>query len=106
MATLDQRRESLDPNWTVTEALTGVKDAESAEAALPKLQDLKGKLDIAKTNMKALGDAGQTTVKTLVKSAQAKLQELVDKVLAIPGVGEKIRPVVDSIMAKVTDLAG
>jgi hypothetical protein len=56
--------------------------------------------------MKELGAAGQTTIKTLVKSAQAKLKELVDKVLAIPGVGEKIKPVVDSIMAKLTDLGG
>ena len=98
--------ELTDTFSKLTEALTGVKDAESAEAALPKLQELEGKLDVAKTTMKELGDAGRTTVKTLVKSTQAKLKELVDKVLAIPGVGEKIKPVVDSIMAKVTELAG
>ncbi len=75
----------------LTEALTGVKDADSAEAALPKLQELEGKLDVAKTTMKELGDAGQTTIKTLVTSAQAKLKVLVDKVLSIPGVGEKLK---------------
>jgi len=31
---------------------------------------------------------------------------LVDKVLAMPGVGEKLKTVADSIMAKLTDLAG
>jgi hypothetical protein len=98
--------ELTDTFSNLTEALTGVKDADSAKAALPKLQDIEGKLDVAKTTMKELGDAGQTTIKTLVKSAQAKLKELVDKVLAIPGVGEKIKPVVDSIMAKLTDLGG
>ncbi len=98
--------ELTDTFSKLTEALTGVKDATSAEAALPKLRDVEGKLDVAKTTLKELGDAGQTTIKTLVKSAQAKLKELVDKVLAIPGVGEKIKTVVDSIMAKLTGLAG
>ena len=98
--------ELTDTFSKLTEALTSVKDVASAEAALPKLQDLEGKLDVAKTTMKELGDAGQTTIKTLVKSAQVKLKELVDKVLAIPGVGEKIKTVVASIMAKLTDLAG
>jgi Bacterial protein of unknown function (DUF937) len=98
--------ELTDTFSKLTEALTSVKDAASAEAAVPKLQDLDGKLDVAKTTMKELGEAGQTTIKTLVKSAQAKLKELVDKVLAIPGVSEKIKPLVDSIMAKLTDLGG
>jgi hypothetical protein len=98
--------ELTDTFSKLTEAFTRVKDAASAEAALPTLQDLEGKLDVAKTTMKELGDAGQTTIKTLVKSAQTKLKELVDKVLAIPGVGEKIKKVADSIMAKLTDLGG
>ena len=88
-----------------TEALTGVKDAATAEAALPKLQDLDGKLGDAKTAMKTLTDAGQTIIKTLAKSQLGKIKEIADKVLAIPGVGEKIKPVVDSIMAKLTDLS-
>jgi hypothetical protein len=88
----------------LTEVLTGVKDAATAEAALPKLQDLEGKLDVAKTTIKELGAAGQATIRTLVTSAEAKLRTLVDKVLALPGVGEKIKTVVDSIMAKVNGL--
>jgi len=98
--------ELTDTFSKLTEAFTGVKDATSAEAALPKLQELEGKLDVAKTTMKELGDAARTTIKTLVTSAQAKLKVLVDKVLSSPGVGEKIKTVVDSIMAKLTDLAG
>jgi hypothetical protein len=89
----------------LTETLTGVKDVPSAEAALPKLQDFAPKLDAAKAKLDQLTDAGKATVTALVKSSQAKLKELVDKVLAIPGVGEKIRAVVDTIMAKISDLA-
>jgi hypothetical protein len=98
--------ELTDTFKNLTETLTGVKDVPSAEAALPKLQDLSGKLDVAKAAMQKLADAGKATIKSLVQSSQVKLKELVDKVLAIPGVGEKIRAVVDPIMAKLTDLAG
>jgi len=98
--------ELTDTFSKLTEAITGVKDTASAEAALPKLQELEGKLDGAKTTMKELGDDGQTTIKTLVTSGKAKLKVLVDKVLSIPGVGEKLKTVVDSIMAKLTDLSG
>jgi hypothetical protein len=90
---------------SLTETLTSVKDVPSAEAALPKLEGLNTKLETAKTTMQTFADAGKATIRALVKSSQEKLKELVDKVLAIPGVGDKIKPAVDSIMAKLTDLA-
>jgi hypothetical protein len=98
--------ELTDTFSKLTETLTSVKDVPSAEAALPKLQDLDSKLDVAKATMQKLADSAKITISTLVKSTQGKLRELVDKVLAIPGVGEKVRVVADSIMAKLTDLSG
>ena len=56
----------------LTEALTSVKDVQSAETALPKLQDLEGKLDFVKTTMKDLGDAGKATIATLVKATEGE----------------------------------
>jgi Bacterial protein of unknown function (DUF937) len=97
--------ELTDTFKSLTETLTGVKDVPSAEAALPKLQDLGPKLDAAKAKLDKLTEAGKATIAALVKSSQAKLRELVDKVLAIPGVGDKIKAVVDGIMAKINDLA-
>jgi hypothetical protein len=97
--------EVTDTFKSLTETLTGVKDVPSAEAALPKLQDFGPKLDAVKARLDKLTEAGKATVTALVKSSQAKLRELVDKVLAIPGVGEKIKAVVDPIMAKLSDLA-
>ena len=90
----------------LTEVLTGVKDTASAEAALPSLKDLEGKLAVAANTTKELGDAGRTSIKTLVTTAESKLKVLIDKVLAIPAVGEKLKPVVDSIMAKLSELGG
>jgi Bacterial protein of unknown function (DUF937) len=97
--------ELKDTFTKLTEALSSVKDVPSAEAALPKLQDLESKLDIAKATMQKLADSAKMTISTLVKSSEGKLRELVDKVLAIPGVGEKIKVVADSIIVKLTDLA-
>ena len=98
--------ELTDTFSKLTEALTRVKDAASAEAALPTLKELEGKLAVAATTTKKLGGAGRTSIKTLVTAAESKLKVLIDKVLAIPAVGEKLKPVVDSIMAKLSELGG
>jgi hypothetical protein len=98
--------ELTDTFKTLTETLTGVKDVASAEAALPRLQDLSSKLEDAKATVQKLGDAGKTTIKALVQPSQTKLKDLIDKVLAIPGVGDKIKTVIDAINAKLSDLAG
>ncbi len=98
--------ELTDTFGKLTGALAGVKDAATAEAALPKLQEFEGKLDVAQTTTDKLEDAGKATIKALVKSTQDKLKEIVQRVLAIPGVGEKFKTVVESIMAKLTNLAG
>jgi hypothetical protein len=97
--------ELTDTFRTLTDTLTGVKDVPSAEAALPKLQDIIPKLDAAKAKLAQLTEAGKAAITTLVKSSQAKLRELVDKVLAIPGVGDKLKTAVDAIMAKLGDLS-
>jgi archaellum component FlaC len=88
----------------LTETLSGVKDASSAEAALPKLQELDNKLDSAKATMQKLAGAGKAALSALVKTSEGKLKELIEKVLAIPGVGEKVKEVAGSIITKLTDL--
>jgi hypothetical protein len=100
------KAELTDTFRKLTETLSSVKDSQSAETALPALQELEGKLDVVKTSMKDLGAAGKATISTLVKATEVKLRELIEKVLAIPGVGEKIKAVADSIKTKLTDLSG
>jgi hypothetical protein len=99
------KTELTDTFSSLTEALTSIKDVKSAETALPKLQELEGKLEVAKTTMKDLGTAAKATITTLVKASEGKVRELIEKVLAIPGVGEKIKAVADSIKTKLTDLS-
>jgi hypothetical protein len=91
---------------SLTETLTGIKDAASAEAALPALNELKGKLESARAVAERLPAAGKSTINGLVRTALDKLRPLVDKVLAMAGVGDKIKPVVDGIMDNLNALAG
>jgi len=42
----------------------------------------------------------------LVTSSMATINQLFDKVLAIPGVADVVRPTIDSLRTKLADLSG
>jgi hypothetical protein len=89
---------------SLTASLTGIKDTVTAEAALPKLKDISDKLDGAKNTLEGLPEAGRSTILAQAKTALGKLQELADKVLAMAGVGDKIRPTLEALMGKLRAL--
>jgi hypothetical protein len=91
---------------SLTETLTGIKDAASAEAALPTLTELNTKLESAGSVVERLPEAGKATINGLTRATLDKLRVLVGKVLALAGVGDKIKPIVDAIMNNVKALAG
>ena len=91
---------------SLTQSLSGIKDAASAEAAMPKLAEISGQLDGAKAAMDKLPDSGKDTLMSMLKPALAKLKELADKVMALAGVGDKIKPMLDGITSKLSALAG
>jgi hypothetical protein len=91
---------------SATETFTGIKDAASAEAALPKLKELDEKVDGMKKAYGLVPEAGKAAIKTLLGDGLTKLKDLVAKITALPGVGEKIKPVVDGLMAKLTSITG
>jgi len=87
---------------SLTDILGGVKDVPSAETAAPKLTDLTPKLDNLKTLWDKLPDASKSSISKIAVDHLGKLKELVAKVLAIPGVSEKLKPVLDIILAKLS----
>jgi hypothetical protein len=89
----------------LTSTLEGIKDPASADAAMTKLKEISDKVDGASAAAAKLPDAGKATIRSLVAPALDKLRELVKTVLAIAGVGDKIKPVVDAIMSRLTALA-
>jgi hypothetical protein len=83
-----------------TEYLTGVKDAVTADAALPKLKDLVTQVDGYKALWDKLPDVGKASVAKVSTDHIDGLKALVDKVLGIAGVGDILRPILESLIAK------
>jgi hypothetical protein len=90
----------------LTETLAGVKDVATAEAALPKLNDLNARLGTIKTGWDQLPAAGKTSLSDIVKSRLGGLRETIDKLIGMTGIGDKLKPVLESLLAKLTSLEG
>jgi hypothetical protein len=90
---------------SATQYLTDIKDVPTADAAVPKLQGLNATLDTLKTGWEKIPDSAKAGLKSIATENLGKLKDLVAKVLAIPGVGEKLKPVLDALVAKLTGLA-
>jgi hypothetical protein len=84
--------------------LDGVSDIASAQAALPKLHEVTAQID------KTGGAVGQLTaeqrkaIAAVINPLMPAVNQLCDKVLAIPGVAEVLKPSVDTLRAKLTAL--
>jgi hypothetical protein len=89
---------------SLTAALGGIKDSASANLALPKLKDISEKLDGAKGALDGLSESGKSTIVKLLKTAMSQLTQLADKVVAMAGVGDTIKPTLDAIMGKLKAL--
>jgi hypothetical protein len=90
----------------VRTSLQGVTDVESAKAALPKLDAAKNQID------KVSGLAGQLTsdqrktIASVVAPAMPVIDQLSNKVLDMPGVGDVLRPTLEPVKTKLAELAG
>jgi hypothetical protein len=85
--------------------MASVKDEASANAALPKLTDLTGKIDNLTPLVGKLPAASKPAFTNMVKKTSASLQAEMDRVNALPGVSGAIKPTLDSLKAKLETLA-
>jgi hypothetical protein len=86
-------------------SLQGITDEASAKAALPKLQDVKAQVDKITNLVGQLSPERRKIIVGLVGPAMTTLNQLFDKVLAIPGVGELLKPTIDALKANLATLA-
>jgi Bacterial protein of unknown function (DUF937) len=93
-----------DDLGTVRSSLEGVTDVASAKTALPKLQDVDGQLDKVASLMGQASPDQKQAIKGTVDPALATLNPLFDKVLAIPGVGDVLKPSIDELKTKLATL--
>jgi hypothetical protein len=87
------------------ETLQGITDAASAQAALPKLEEMRTNVDQMSDLADQLPSEGKQALAGRVSSAMPALLELIDKMMAIPGVSDVLKPVVDPMRAKLESLA-
>jgi hypothetical protein len=85
---------SLESLRTVLQSVT---DADSAKAALPKLQDAKGQIDKVNGLIGQLSPEQRKILAGLVNQFMPTINPLFDKVLTIPGVAELIKPTIDGL---------
>jgi hypothetical protein len=86
-------------------SLAGITDVESARAALPKLQEATAAIEKVNGMVPQLSAEQRLSVSGLVTPAMAAINQLFDKALAIPGVGDVLKPTVDNLKIKLADLS-
>jgi len=85
---------------SLTEILNTVKDAASAETAKPKIESLASGLDTIKALADKLPAEGKAKLTSLLSGKLGELSKLIEKLLGIPGVGEKIEPALKLVLDK------
>ncbi|WP_425616055.1 hypothetical protein NA78x_005994 [Anatilimnocola sp. NA78] len=80
--------------------LDGVTNVESAQAALPKFEAANLKLDSILTLVDQIPEAARPALANVLKSSSAGIIDSVKKVVAIEGVGDILKPVLDQLVAK------
>ena len=91
---------------TLTGTLSGFKDVASAEAALPRLQEVSGKLDDLKRVQTHMSPGGQSMLAKIIAAARGPLDRLIAQVLTTLGADAAVvKPVLDEIVGKLTGLS-
>jgi hypothetical protein len=90
---------------SATNTFAGIKDAASAEAAVPRLRELSTRLDGMRVAMDQLPADARSRLVALVKDSSAKLMPVMDSVVAMPVVGDTIKPLADELRRKLNGLA-
>jgi Bacterial protein of unknown function (DUF937) len=90
---------------TLTSTLSGITDADGAQAALPKINELRAQLDDIKTRAAKLSPNGRSELARLIAAATPAIDQMCSKVLAVPGVGAVMKPTVDDLRARLDALA-
>jgi len=90
---------------TLKTALPSITDANSAQAALPKINEVITQLDDINSHVTKLSPEGRSAFAKLIIAAQPAINAMCDKVEATPGVGNVAKPSIDELRAKLDALA-
>jgi hypothetical protein len=89
---------------TLKSALPGITDAATAQAALPKINEVVAQLNDISTRSAKLSPEGRSALAKLIVAVRPTINQMCDKVIATPGVGVVAKPAIDDLQAKLDTL--
>lgn len=98
-------KQATDTIDSLRGTLGGITDAASAQAALPKLRDAATRIDQINGLSGGLSAEQRRQLAASVNPMMPALNQLFDKALAIPDASEELKPIVDTLRAKLATLA-
>jgi hypothetical protein len=90
---------------TLMSILPTITDAASAQAALPKLREVTTQLNEVSNLATKLHPEGKSKLVRLIAAATPTINQMCDKVLATPGVGDIAKPTIDELRGKLDTLS-
>jgi uncharacterized protein DUF937 len=85
--------------------LPGITDVASAQAALPKLREATAQLNEVGNLAAKLSPEGKSALARLIAAAMPTINQMCDKVLATPGVGDVAKPTIDELRGRLDTLS-
>jgi hypothetical protein len=104
VGSVDIGKQVTDSIGSLRTALGDITDTASAQAALPRLQAATAQIDKVSGMVGQLSDGQRKLLSGLVNPVMPALNQLFDRVLALPGVAEIIKPTIDVLRAKLATL--
>jgi hypothetical protein len=86
------------------EVMANIKDAASAEAARPKLEELSAKIDATRKLLAQLPADGQAAVQRIADEQLPKFQEQAEATLQTPGLSADLKSLIGRIVQKLVEL--
>ena len=90
---------------TLKSVLPGITDAATAQAALPKLREANAQLSEIATLANSLNPERKGALAKLITATAPAINQMCDKVLAMPGVGDVAKPTIDELRRKINALS-
>jgi Bacterial protein of unknown function (DUF937) len=90
---------------TLRSVLPGITDAASAQAALPKVREATAQLNEVSNLAAKLSPEGKSALAKMIAAAMPAINQMCDKVLATPAVGDIAKPTIDELRGRLDALS-